>query len=228
MPSNKPKISAESFKNLLYPGIFLLYTIALALVFFYFTKFITENLNLAFAPAANQAALERSVQLDLENYSLLATKLRLEMPAAAIITPTTASLATTEQPAAITENASAEATALTTTATEPAPAETAPVTTAPAEIDKASWKIAVINSTARAGLAGELKKRLEAAGYKVIKIGNQTPAESGTIIKLKTGLSASAPALVEINRIISEKYSAAVSDLAATSGYDIEIVIGNH
>lgn len=206
MPSNKPKINAESFKKLLYPGIFLVYAVALGLVFFYFTGFITKNLNLAFAPAANQAALEKSVQLDLANYSLLAAKLRLEKPITAIITP-----AASEQPAT----------------TEATPAKATSAETAPAEIDKTSWKIAVINSTARAGLAGELKKRLEAAGYKVAKIGNQTPAESGTIIKLRTGLNASTPVLLEINQIISEKYSATISDLTAASGYDIEIIIGN-
>jgi hypothetical protein len=76
-------------------------------------------------------------------------------------------------------------------------------------------------------LAGELKKRLEAVGYQVAKIGNQKEPETSTIIGLKTGLDRNSPEIIEINQIVSQKYNFTVATLAADNAYDIEIIIGN-
>lgn len=234
MLSNKSKINSESLKSLAYPAILLIYVIGMTIIFFYFLKFVTQNINLAFAPAANQKALEESVQLNLKDYQLLATKIKWETPATttnpaavsdAPIIPTldTASLTDIPTSAATTSNPVAESPLVT-----PAiniPTETA--TAAPTVIEKSSWKISVINSTTRTGLAGELKKRLEAVGYQVAKIGNQKEPETSTIIGLKTGLDRNSPEIIEINQIVSQKYNFTVATLAADNAYDIEIIIGN-
>jgi len=234
MLSNKSKINSESLKSLAYPAILLIYVIGMTIIFFYFLKFVTQNINLAFAPAANQKALEESVQLNLKDYQALATKMKWETPATttnpaavsdAPIIPTLNTASSTDIPtsAATASNPVVESPLVT-----PAiniPTETA--TAAPTVIEKSSWKISVINSTTRTGLAGELKKRLEAVGYQVVKIGNQKELEVSTIIGLKTGLDRNSPEIIEINQIVSQKYNFTVATLAADNAYDIEIIIGN-
>lgn len=243
MLSNKIKISSESLKNLVCPAILLIYAIGVAVIFFYFLKFITQNINLALAPAFNQEALEKSVQLDLENYQFLAAKLRWETPLAPL-TPGSSSLPSLDSsplvasssldasilPEEISSLAAAAATRPEnnlTTSTLDIPATGAGTAAAPAIFQKSSWKISIVNSTTRNGLAGELKKRLEAVGYQVVKIGNQKNREANTIVGLKAGLDRKSPEIIEINQIVSEKYNFTVATLVADNAYDIEIIIGD-
>lgn len=256
MLANKLKnIKTASLGKFMYPAIFALYLAVLLIIFISTVKFLTETLNLAFAPAENQIITERFSSLNLADYALLADKLSLEYQAPipptvgqsdqsagetaaettkeeipSIVTtgviPSTAepiSSTATETPASIVMIASSSSVITSPTAQ--------PINTITQDIGAPSavplnLKIAVINSTTKSGLAGELRTLLIAAGYPVAQIGNQSKTEENTLVKIKSGLDRTNPSLLEINKIVSTKYNFTVETLTAGSPYDLEIVIG--
>lgn len=107
-------------------------------------------------------------------------------------------------------------------ATVPTPVEV--VKTEPVVAPK-DVRIVVFSSITTAGAASALKLDLEAAGFVVVKIGNQRPALTNTTIQIKDAKRAPIDALREL---VAKKYVLdPITVLADTvSDYDAIIVIG--
>ena len=58
----------------------------------------------------------------------------------------------------------------------------------PAQINTAEYSIAILNGSRRAGVAGQLKKRLEDAGYKVVYTGNAKTSQKNSSIYRAAGV----------------------------------------
>ncbi len=210
--------NAKIFKSggLIYSAIGILYLVALVIAFVYALDFLTKNLNMTFAPVAPQNINQNYTSLNMVEYNSLAPKFKFS-PQSSPALP------------AVTDDQAKRETILEAT---PAPEsleispemtpEQSPIN--PPE-QRTQLKISVINSTSKNGLAAELKKQLNAAGYPVEKIGNQKLTEINTIIKMKSDLDNN-PTALEIKRIVAGKYSPITALLPNSSPYDLEIVIG--
>ncbi|MFA5000351.1 MAG: LytR C-terminal domain-containing protein [Patescibacteria group bacterium] len=233
------KTKTLKIEKLTYPLIFALYLIGIIIAFILMIKFINQALSSALEPAEKQVAPEKILQLDLDNYLLLAKKLNLTKPVSDELISENKEIKSEEDELGIIVNED-ETTRLETgdeLGTNNEQGENIPAAndSAPVQDDSASikakaplnLKISVLNSTNRAGLAGEMKKILDQAGYPVENIGNQAKSEEATLIKIKSGLDRNASELLEISRLVDEKYDFIVETLGNDIRYDLQIVIGN-
>lgn len=223
------KLKKIKFKQLVYPSILVIFCIGLGVTFWYSTKFLSSQLVKIFGSLSQEQMASRLLALDLENYQLVAKKLNFWVEPQNLIAPLATSSAPIEETATTSDAAAA-------TSSEPAAAQevlaadqaatgTAEIQAAPAV--KAPLKISILNGTKTSGLAGELKRTIEAAGWPVTKIGNQTTPASRTRFSIKTGLVQAASEIERLKSLVIAKYPDTVTEtLAADSGYDIEIVIG--
>lgn len=217
-PKNKITINKES---ILYFLVFVLYATMVVLVFIYATKFLSTNINIALSTPASSEINAKYGQLDLENYALVANKLGLKKSAPInqeVTLPNT--VLETSTPIEITT--SSPENLITATPTPPIinPAITP-------EITEVKPTIVINNSTNTAGLAAQLKNKLIAAGYQVIRTGNIKPGVATTVIKSKTSLNQDSKYLIDIKKIVDINYDFNLETLAANSDHDIEIIIGN-
>jgi hypothetical protein len=217
-PKDKITINKES---VIYFLVFVLYTAMVVLVFIYATKFLSTNINIALSTPASSEINAKYGQLDLENYALVANKLGLKKSAPVnqeVTLPNT--VLETSTPIEITT--SSPENLITATPTPPIinPAITP-------EITEVKPTIVINNSTNTAGLAAQLKNKLIAAGYQVIRTGNIKPSVATTVIKSKTSLNQDSKYLIDIKKIVDINYDFNLETLAANSDHDIEIIIGN-
>lgn len=91
--------------------------------------------------------------------------------------------------------------------------------------DKASLKIAILNSTQTAGLAAGLRNELTKAGFLIEKVGDQKNIEATTLIKVKESKKNS-NLINEIKDLVSKKYTPEIQTLEEESLYDLVIIIG--
>lgn len=92
---------------------------------------------------------------------------------------------------------------------------------------KANLKIRVLNSTSTSGLAGQLRTSLTQAGF-AADVGNITPTEATTVIRVKAAAAASFPnSIAELKQVVSQTYAPIDQTLADDDPYDVVIVIGN-
>ena len=78
--NNFDKIKPVNKESLIYSLVFVLYAAVLILTFIYFVKFLNNNINLALSTPASEDMENKYGQLDLEDYSLVASKLNLTKP----------------------------------------------------------------------------------------------------------------------------------------------------
>jgi hypothetical protein len=231
------KTKTLKIEKLTYPLIFALYLIGIIIAFILMIKFINQALSSALEPAEEQIAPGKMLQLDLDNYQLLAKKLNLIKPVFDELNSSKWEIQSEADglDASVNEEGAPRSEDKPETNNEqgeniPAANDSAPVQDDSTSIEaKAplSLKISVLNSTNRAGLAGEMKKILDQAGYPVENIGNQAKSEEATLIKIKSGLDRNASELLEISRLVDEKYDFIVETLGNDIRYDLQIVIGN-
>lgn len=85
--------------------------------------------------------------------------------------------------------------------------------------DKSSKTIKILNSTAKSGLAGRYKEKLESQGYKIAEIGNHPTEVHGTQVKYKDDKAFAD----EVVKSLGTGFSASSPEITA----DIEIILGS-
>jgi hypothetical protein len=218
--NNPKKLKPISQEGLIYALIFVLYATVLILVFISATKFLSKAINVALSNPAGSDIEAKYGQLDLENYALIAKKLGLQKS-----TPASPAVIL---PAVILEASSTPEIA--TTSPELVSTTVVPEITTPIiepQIIEVKPKIVVINSTIKSGLAAQLKNKLEAAGYSVIRTGNSKPSLTSTVIKIKNSFNPDSSYLSEIKKIVALNYDFTLGALADNSDHEVEIIIGN-
>lgn len=225
--NNPKKLKPINKEGLIYALIFILYATIAGLVFISATKFLSKAINVALSEPASSAIEAKYGQLDLENYALIAKKLGLQK-SVPVIPEVIIPIITPE--ASSTPEVATTTPKLTTTIPElvtviPTPEIITPIV-AP-KIIEVRPKIVVINSTIKSGLAAQLKNKLVAAGYAVIRTGNSKPSLANTVIKVKASLNPDSMYLSEIKKIVDLNYDFVLDTLAADSNHEVEIVIGN-
>lgn len=205
--------------GVIYALAFLLYFIAAVLIFIYATNSLRTVINTALSTPDNTEIENKYGQLDLENYSLVASKLGLKKPEQTPIdiVPEAAIETTTEEQ--IISTTSEEVITPTTTVEV--------IVTETPKIEEKKPTIIINNSTLKSGLAASLKNKLASSGYTVIGTGNTKPAEATTLIKVKSTISQDSTYLDEIKKIVDLNYDFEVSVLDDLAKSDVEIVIGN-
>lgn len=94
----------------------------------------------------------------------------------------------------------------------------------PAELNKTSLKISVLNSAKIKGLAKNLKDSLETEGFSVENIGNTSPSRENTIVKIKESKEIYASLIKEV---ISQQYTLGDDEILGESeNFDVIIIIG--
>jgi hypothetical protein len=233
MPKNKLNSKPLKFRIGPYAVVFALYLVALMIVFFYSLRFLKRSVNLVFDPLIPQAIDSDYTGLNLSAYALLTDKLGLINPVNSNLSASGSDIMASSSTVAasssdMTASSSSEVLSPATTSnTETTVSSTvSSITSSIILQNKADLKISVINSTDTNGLANNLKKQLNAAGYSTVSAGNQKPTEANTILKIKASLSADSTIISEIKNIISAKYNFTLATLPAESQNDFEIVIG--
>jgi hypothetical protein len=227
MLTNKIKTNRKvSRADIFYYALFIIYAILITLVFIYSIRFLVKTINSAFSSPQSTVMEAKYGQLRLDEYALVADKLGLKaaapsqnqinMPSVPIDLPTETS--TTSASNITTSTLELTATSSVETNTSSPVAVIVPET---------KPQISVINSTLSAGLAGELRKQLQAAGFTVPNIGNSQPSEAQTIIKVKNSVNQNSNYFSEIKKIVSNKYDFIITTLDSAAKYDIEIIIGD-
>ena len=219
--NNSKKLKPISREGIIYALIFILYATVVGLVFIYATKFLGKAINVALSEPVSETIEAKYGQLDLVNYALIAKKLGLQKstPAtpevmAPIIIPETSSttpITATTSPEAVT--------------TVPTPEIITSVVTP--KIIEVRPKIVVINSTTKSGLAAQLKNKLVAAGYSVIRTANSKPSLTSTTIKIKNSINLDSVYISEIKKIVALNYDFVIDTLDSNSDHEVEIIIGN-
>lgn len=100
---------------------------------------------------------------------------------------------------------------------------TAPPTTLRAARQPEEVRVVVLNSTAAAGVAGELSDELASLGYQMSEPTNYTPELADTMIFHADGFSLEA---LELVGSVADGTVAANPELAEAQGVDIVVVIG--
>jgi hypothetical protein len=163
-------------------------------------------------------------ELNLANYSLVASKLGLQKSSPVVPEVVTPAVATSTEVIATTSvevpTTSLPETVVTTTT------PVVPVTIETPVIPDKRPTIIITNSTTKSGLASELKNKLSAVGYKIISTGNSRPSLAITTIKVKNSITPDSTYLSEIKKIVKASYDFVVVSLAENASSDIEIIIG--
>lgn len=148
-------ISGIKPKDLVYPGITLLFIIIVGVLFSFATQFITKNINEAFSGDIGT----ESSSLNMANYTIVAKKLGIEVGV---------------QKNIATHPASQIATTTETIAVE-----------IPHVLDKKSLTINILNSTTKKGVATTLAQTLESAGFSKATTGNEKKLYTTTTVFIK-------------------------------------------
>jgi hypothetical protein len=225
MPINNSKQTKKiSQEGLIYALIFVLYVTILVSVFIYATQFLSKTINTALSTPVGSEIEAKYGQLDLVNYLLVANKLNLKKSAS--LTPITPEII---QPEIVSQGASSTpeiATSSPEVIVTPIPEIIEPVA-AVVEVAEIRPTIVVNNSTTKSGLAAQLKNKLTAASYQVIRTGTIKPVAANTIIKTKISLDPDSAYLSEIKKIVATNYDFTLENLSGDANYDIEIIIGS-
>ena len=212
-PLQDKKIDQE---GIIYALIFVLYIVIIVLIFSYAIHFLRTTVNTALATPTGTDMENKYAELDLANYSLIASKLGLQKssPAAPeIVVPVVAT--------------STEVIATTTTSLpEIITPTTTPVVVETPIVAEKRPTIVITNSTTKSGLASDLKNKLSAVGYKILSTGNSRPSLAITTIKVKNSIAPDSKYLAEIKKIVKTSYDFIVVILDETASSDIEVVIG--
>jgi len=185
-------------RDLIYPGVVLLFVIIVLVLFSLSTKFITNNINKAFSGDAGG----ESRTLNMDNYILVAKKLGIEVDR-------NKSVSTAVEPSPLL--------AITTTATTTA-------TTTMTDVRKEDLTLEILNSTTKSGVASALSKKLTAAGYSPAALGNQKKLLPNTTILIKESKASFGPAILEE---VKKVYGGATATTTTeTADFDVTIVIG--
>jgi intein/homing endonuclease len=202
MPTNNYKEKKINKEGVIYALILVAYFSTIFLVFIFSVKFLSNTINSTLSvPQESQINIEN--QIDLKSYALIENKLNLNQVATTTISTSTNSILL----------------ATTTTST----ISTITIIEAPEVVPK----IVISNSTLRAGLAGILKEKLQAAGLVVLRTNNTKPTEKQTIIKIKSSLNSDSNYITKIKKIVSADYDFIVKILTEEADHNIEIIIGS-
>lgn len=214
LKSSIKKIKNWRFKKIVYPAVSILYLLLLLTIFIYTAKFLSEQISRTF-DSDDGGSEKYFASLNLADYSLVAKKLGL--------TPVSEPSSPENQVAPADETLPVETA---TTAAVSATSAPSSEDIAPAEAE-ANFKIIVLNASGRTGLAADLKKNLEAAGFPVEKIGNRKEPSELSLIKIKESRNQYPTQFNQIKQIVAAKYQLTATQILEESGsYDIEIVIG--
>jgi hypothetical protein len=188
-------------KKIIYPALFVVFIIIVAVIFIQTIGFLADSIDKAFT-LDPQIAESHLVKLDLGNFNAVTKKLSINVGS--------------QSPVSSSQPIEVATPVATTTPNEAKEAN---------KLDKTSVKIEVLNSTKTSGLAGELKAVLEADGFKVEKTGNFSPVQETTFIKIKDSKKDYASIVKES---VSKKYQPGEDKLLEENdAYDIIIIIGN-
>ncbi len=218
-PLQDKKIDQE---GIIYALIFVLYIVIIVLIFSYAIHFLRTTVNTALATPTGTDMENKYAELDLANYSLIASKLGLQKSSPVVPEVIVPVVATSTEVLATTPPVEVSTTSL----PEIIPPTTTPVVIeAPIVIEKRPT-IIITNSTTKSGLASDLKNKLSAVGYKIISTGNSRPSLVITTIKVKNSVAPDSTYLAEIKKIVKTSYDFVVVTLDNTASSDIEVVIG--
>lgn len=196
--------------DFVYLGVVFLLCIITAILFFFSTSFIINNINKIFSPAEQTTA----PSLDIAKYSLV--EKRLNLPSNSLANSTTtppvevAPIDTTTPPV--------EVAPIDTTIVE------TPVVVAPT-LDKTTVKIEIINSTLKSGVATLLSKALEADGFSKATTISKTVKTIGTTTILIKDSMKDYQSFIE--DVVKNSYSKAITKTnPESSKFDVIITIG--
>jgi hypothetical protein len=215
-------------KSLIFPALFIIYVVVLALIFTGSTKKLAREINNVFADIPR----ENLYAVDITKYSLVAQKIGLPAyvePSAQTIVPSdTTNLGTTptSTDSSTTPDTTTSTSTTPTTETTENPSTDSDSTTNPtsdSDLDPGMLSVAVYNASGVTGLAGKLKTQLETTGFSVITVGN-AEAQSQTTLSIKDSKKAYIPMitseLLEFNLI--------TQSLPEDSELDAVITIGEN
>lgn len=185
-------ISKINPRDLVYPGIILIFIVIVGVLFFLATQFIAKNVNNAFSSDIGG----ESSALNMANYTLTAKKLGFSTEAGNGVAPSTASSATMS----------------------------AVVAESPQTLDKKSLTIAILNSTAKKGVATTLGKSLESLGFAKATTGNEKNLYATTTVIVKESKKSYEALILEAVR---KTYPDAVATTTTAGTTDTTIIIGS-
>lgn len=187
------------YRDLAYPGLLALFFGLVIILFFFAMRFISQSINKAFSPEANDS----SQVLDRERYQLAAKKLNIpvNIPQDGATIPASASVITITPQVA---GASIPQVAV---------------------LDKKAITIMVRNSTAKKGVGAILAKALLDSGFQKPQTGNEPKPYATTTVLIKESRNDYKILLLETVRKI---YPDAVATTSPESdNIDATIIIGN-
>jgi hypothetical protein len=202
MLTNNYKEKKINKEGVIYALILVAYFSTIFLVFIFSVKFLSNTINSTLS-VSQELQLTTENQIDLKSYALIESKLNLSQIAASTIATSTDSILP-------------EATTTTSTIS----------TITIVKTPEVMPEIVISNSTLKAGLAGNLKEKLQAAGLVVLRTNNTKPAEKQTIIKIKSSLSNDSDYISKIKKIVSTDYDFIVQILEEEADHNVEIIIG--
>lgn len=227
-------------EGLIYALIFIVYLIAIILIFVYSIKFLSKAINFTLSEPQNQEIEEKYSKINLENYTIIADKLNF-IKATPIINQNNPS-SETSSPGIIPNsennttlnivNSSSnmpETVDLPSLADNTLPVAPSPVVPAESTVSppqEIKPRLVIVNSTLTSGLASALKSKFQIANFDVLRIGNIRPSELNTVIKVKQSVNQNSAYFFEIKKIVSEKYDFVLKTLEEEADYEIEIIIG--
>jgi len=222
MATIKENIKKITFQKVVYPAIVALFVAVIALVLSLSARFLTREINHSLS--AGVAKQEADLVINMEGFTAVAKKIGItiaEQPREA--QEETVPAATISVPSPVIEP---PAIAPETLPQEPPPV--VPIPEVPAEapvIERSSVTISVLNSTKTPGLAGKMKNALLAAGFISVATGNQSPALTETVVRMKASLGTLRNEIRDI--VGAQQYQFSVEELDPLSENDVTIIIGN-
>lgn len=210
----------EKIKNLpkekiIYPSIIVLYFIILVTTFYFIVSFISQQINLSLNPISADQEGQLLTSLNLSGFNRVMKKLGLDN--SNTNSTNTPNPVASSSPANISTNTPID-TASSTIATI--------ASSTPEKI--VDYTISIINSTKKSGLASKLQSVLQAQGFNIKTVANQTTLEKISLMKVKPELDQTAVQFQKLKNIVSQQYNITIDKLDNTSQADIEIIIGNN
>lgn len=187
------------YRDLAYPGLLALFFGLVIILFFFAMRFISQSINKAFSPEANDS----SQVLDRERYQLAAKKLNIpvNIPQDGATIPASASVITITPQVA---GASIPQVAV---------------------LDKKAITIMVRNSTAKKGVGAILAKTLLDSGFQKPQTGNEPKPYATTTVLIKESRNDYKILLLEA---VQKIYPSVVATTSPESdNIDATIIIGN-
>lgn len=203
-------LNLKKLRKFIYPSVLAILLAFIILILKEIILFSGSVLNEVFQD--NTTILENQlIKIDKENYRVVSNKLGIQNPEQSLILPKVIEVNETVSSTAELINAPSTSEVVTTSSSTPLNQK-----------PKETFTIAILNSTKTKGLAGELKENLEKNSFAVIKIGNISSVNKGTVLRVKTGSEDYAEELLEI---ISNKYPV-VKESDIDQEFDYIIIIG--